>query len=139
VTNLHRANEELVDRLVEVTHLRDESADRARGGVAMAWINSDWYVALEGAIKATMDLVQLVRVRVVMVHGVRHGAAVALAAAHLRLQPGVNLRAVAPGFPLRAEVPRGIDVGWLIADFGVTANAIATVVDIEQVIEDTPH
>jgi hypothetical protein len=25
--NLHRANEELADGLVEVTHLRDESAD----------------------------------------------------------------------------------------------------------------
>jgi hypothetical protein len=30
--DLHRANEELAGRLVEVTHLCDESADWARGG-----------------------------------------------------------------------------------------------------------
>jgi hypothetical protein len=36
-------------------------------------------------------------------------------------------------------VPEDIDVRWLIADFGVTANAIATVVNVEQVIKDIPH
>jgi hypothetical protein len=34
--DLHQANEELAGRLVEVTHLRDESADWACGGAAMA-------------------------------------------------------------------------------------------------------
>ena len=42
-------------------------------------------------------------------------------------------------FPSRAEMPEGIDVGRLIADFDVTANAIATVVNVEQVIRDTPR
>jgi hypothetical protein len=36
-------------------------------------------------------------------------------------------------------VPKDIGVRRLIAEFGVTANVIATVVNIEQVIKDTPH
>lgn len=72
-------------------------------------------------------------------HGVCQGAAVALAAAHLRLQPGVDLHTVAPGFPSRAEVHENVDVGQLIADFGVATSAIAAVVNMERVIKDTPH
>jgi hypothetical protein len=34
--DLRRANKELADILVEVTRLRDKSADWARGGTAMA-------------------------------------------------------------------------------------------------------
>jgi hypothetical protein len=37
------------------------------------------------------------------------------------------------------EVLEDIDVRWLIVDFGVAANAIATVVYMEQVIKDTPR
>jgi hypothetical protein len=36
-------------------------------------------------------------------------------------------------------VPEDVDVKWLIADFGITTNAIAAVVNVEQVIMDTPH
>ena len=72
-------------------------------------------------------------------HGVRHGATAALAAAHLRLQPEVNLHAVEPGFPSWTEVPEDIDVRWLITDFGVAASAIAAVINVEQVIKDTPR
>jgi hypothetical protein len=43
------------------------------------------------------------------------------------------------GFPSRAEMPKGIDVGRLIADFNVTTNAIVAVVNVEQVIRDTPR
>jgi hypothetical protein len=74
----------------------------------------------------------------VIVHGVRHGVATALAAAHLRLQPEVDLHAIEPGFPPWAEVPEDVDVRWLIAKFSVTTNAIAVVVNIEKVIKDTP-
>jgi hypothetical protein len=62
---------------------------------------------------------------------------VALAAAHLRLQPKVDLHAMEPGFPSWTEVPEDIDVRRLIANFGVTTNAIAVVVNVEQVIKDT--
>jgi hypothetical protein len=36
-------------------------------------------------------------------------------------------------------VPEDIDVKWLIANFGVGANAIVAVVNVEQVIKDTSH
>ena len=72
-------------------------------------------------------------------HGVRHGATAALAATHLRLQQEVDLHAMEPGFPSWKEVPEDIDVRWLIADFGVVASAIAVVLNVEQVIKDTPH
>lgn len=58
---------------------------------------------------------------------------------HIRLQPRVDLHMVAPGFPSRAEVLENVDVERLIANFGVAANAIAAVVNVEQVIKDTPH
>jgi len=69
----------------------------------------------------------------VVTHGIRHGAATALAAAHLH--SGVDLRAVEPGFPV--EAPE--DVGELVADFTAAANAILAVVDVEQVVRDAPH
>ena len=36
------------------------------------------------------------------------------------------------------EVPKDVGVRWIIADFGVIANAIVAVVNVEQVIKDTP-
>lgn len=78
-------------------------------------------------------------IKEVTVHGVRHGATAALSAAHIRLQPRVDLHIVAPGFPSRAEVLKNVDIERLIADFGVVANAISMVVNVEQVIKDTPH
>jgi hypothetical protein len=58
VADLHWANEELADRLVEVTHLRDELADWACGGAAMVRINSNRCVALERVVEAAIMLVQ---------------------------------------------------------------------------------
>ena len=78
------------------------------------------------------------RIREVTAHVVCHGATAALAAAHLRFQPMVDLHAMEPRFPSRIEVPEDIDVRWLIADFGVITNAIVVVVNVEQVIKDTP-
>jgi hypothetical protein len=37
------------------------------------------------------------------------------------------------------EVPEGINVKRLIANFSVATNAIAVVINVEQVIKDTPH
>jgi hypothetical protein len=51
----------------------------------------------------------------------------------------VDLYIVAPGFPSRVEVLKNVDIERLITDFGVTANAIVVVVNVEQVIKDTPH
>jgi hypothetical protein len=51
----------------------------------------------------------------------------------------VDLHAMEHGFPSRTEVPKDVDVRWLIADFGVTTNAIVLVVNVEQVIKDTPR
>jgi hypothetical protein len=56
---------------------------------------------------------------------------VAFAATYLHLQPEVDLRAMEPGFPSQTEVSKVIDIKWLITDFGVTANAIAVVVNVE--------
>ena len=70
-----------------------------------------------------------------MAHDIHHGAMAALAAANLRLQPEVDLHAMEPGFPSRKEVPQDVDVRWLIANFGVTANAIVAIVNVEQVIK----
>ena len=67
-----------------------------------------------------------------------HGAMVALTVARLHLQPEVDLHAMEPGFPSRTEVPEDVSVRWLIADFGVIANAIVAVVNVEQVIKGTP-
>jgi hypothetical protein len=55
--DLCQANEELVDRLVEVTHLHEESVDWARGSATMARINSNCCMALERAVAATVELV----------------------------------------------------------------------------------
>ena len=74
-----------------------------------------------------------------MAHGVCHGAKVALAAAHLRHQPEVDLHVIELGFPSWTEVPEDINLKWLISNFGVTANAIVVVVNVEQVIKDTPR
>jgi hypothetical protein len=73
-----------------------------------------------------------------MTQGIRHGAMVALAATHLCLQPKVDLCAIEPCFPSLAEMPEDIDVSRLIAEFGIAANAIAVVVSVGKVIQDTP-
>jgi predicted glycosyl hydrolase (DUF1957 family) len=52
------ANEEFANELVEVTLLRDESTSWARGGAAMAWINSNHCMVLERVVEATVMLVQ---------------------------------------------------------------------------------
>ena len=71
-------------------------------------------------------------IREVVMHGVRHGATLALAVAHLRSD--ANLRAVEPGFP-----PKLLDnVGDLTADFSAITNAIVTVVDARQVVQYVP-
>ena len=44
-----------------------------------------------------------------------------------------------PGFLSWTEVPKDVDVRWLITDFGITTNAIAVIVNVKQVIKDTPH
>ena len=51
----------------------------------------------------------------------------------------MDLHVVEPGFPSWTEVPEDIDIKWLISNFGVTANAIVVVVNVEQVIKDTPR
>lgn len=63
---------------------------------------------------------------------IRHGATAALAAAHLCLQPEVDLHGVDPGFP--PEVLERVNIGDLIFNFNAIAHAIAIVVSIEQVI-----
>ena len=98
VVDLHQANEELAGRLVEVTHLRDESTVWACGGATMARINSNRCMVLERAVEATVKSVQPtgsdlhehalrlpVRIREETAHGARHGATTALVATHLRL------------------------------------------------------
>ena len=78
------------------------------------------------------------QIREVTAHGVRHGATVSLPTTLLRLQSEVDLHAIELEFPSWAAVPEDIDFRRLIDDFGVTANAIAAVVNVEQVIKDTP-
>jgi hypothetical protein len=73
-----------------------------------------------------------------MAHGICHEAKEALATAHLRLQQEVDLHAIEPRFPLWVEVPEDIDIKRLIAEFSVTTNATVAVVNVEQVIKDTP-
>jgi hypothetical protein len=59
-------------------------------------------------------------------------------AAH-RLQSEVDLHAMEHGFLSQMEVPEDINVKRQIDDFSVAANAIAAVVNVEQVIKDTPR
>jgi hypothetical protein len=116
----------------------------------MSTVNSNHYTVLKQAatviIRAVLPsgrgLLQRVqalpvRVKEVVTHGVRRGAMAALAAAHLCLQPEVDLRAVEPGFS--PEVPGDVDVEELVADFSAAANTIAVVVSVEHVIQDAPH
>jgi hypothetical protein len=75
----------------------------------------------------------------VTTHNIHHGATATLDATHHHLLSKVDLHAMEHGFPSRMEVPKDVDVRWLIADFGVTTNAITLVVNVEQVIKDTPR
>jgi hypothetical protein len=51
----------------------------------------------------------------------------------------VDLHAIEPGFSSWAKVPEDIDVKQLIAEFSITANTIAVLVSVGQVIKDTPR
>ena len=71
-------------------------------------------------------------------HDDHHGAMAALAAAHLHIEPGVDLRMEELGFLTRVEMPDDVDIEQLVAEFGATVNAVTTVVGVEQVIKDAP-
>jgi hypothetical protein len=58
--------------------------------------------------------------------------------AHLLLSHKTDLRKVAPGFPMADEIPDDVNIYQLIAEFSDYAEVIAIVVDVEQVIKDTP-
>ena len=73
-----------------------------------------------------------------MAHGVLHGAARALTVAHLCLSHKMDLREMALGFPMADEILDDIDIRRLIAEFSNHAEVIAAVVNVEQVIRDTP-
>jgi hypothetical protein len=78
------------------------------------------------------------QIREVVAHGVRHGAVGALTVAHLHLCHQTDLRRVTPGFPTVEEIPNGVNVERLVAEFSGNAEAIVAVVDVEQIIKDTP-
>ena len=50
----------------------------------------------------------------------------------------MDLRKVTPGFPTVEEIPDDVDVSRLIVGFSGYAEAIAAVVDVDQIIKDTP-
>jgi hypothetical protein len=50
----------------------------------------------------------------------------------------MDLRKVAPGFPTAGEIPNDIDIQQLVAEFSDYGEAIAAIVDVEQVIKDAP-
>ena len=50
----------------------------------------------------------------------------------------MDLRKVATGFLTVEEIPDDVDVSRLIAGFSGYAEAIATVVDVDQIIKDAP-
>ena len=50
----------------------------------------------------------------------------------------MDLCKVTPGFPTMEEIPNNVDVSRLIAGFSGYAEAIATVVDVDQIIKDAP-
>jgi hypothetical protein len=94
-------------------------------------------------LSAGMDIPDRLRclptqIREVVAHGVCHGAVEALTTAYLCLSHKTNLREVAPGFPTTDKIPDDVDIRWLITEFSDYAEAIATIVDMEQVIKDPP-
>jgi hypothetical protein len=48
----------------------------------------------------------------------------------------MDLRKVTPRFSTVEEIPNDVDVSWLIAEFSGYAEAIATAIDVDQVIKD---
>jgi hypothetical protein len=50
----------------------------------------------------------------------------------------MDLREIAPGFSTANEIPDDIDICQLIAEFSDYAEAIAVVVDVEQVHQGRP-
>ena len=73
-----------------------------------------------------------------MAHGVCHGAIGPLTTAHLHLSHKIDLRKVTPGFTTADEITNDIDICRLTAEFSDCAEAIATAINVEQVIKDTP-
>ena len=58
--------------------------------------------------------------------------------AHLCLSHKMDLHEMAPRFPTVDEIPDDIGIRRLIVEFSDYAEAIAAVVDMEQVIKDAP-
>jgi hypothetical protein len=50
----------------------------------------------------------------------------------------MDLRKVMPGFPMVEEIPDNVNVERLIVEFSSNAEAIATAVDMVQIIKDAP-
>lgn len=50
----------------------------------------------------------------------------------------MDLRKVTPVFPTVEEIPDDVDVSWLIVGFSGYAEAIAAIVDVDQIIKDAP-
>jgi hypothetical protein len=78
------------------------------------------------------------QIQEVVAHGVRHWAAGVLTTTHLRLSHKTDLREIAPGFSTANEIPDDLDIRQLIAEFSDYAEAIAVVVDVEQVHQGRP-
>jgi len=77
-------------------------------------------------------------VREVVAHGVHHGVVGALTMAHLHRRHKVDLHRVEPGFSMAGVIPEDIDVRRLIIEFSGNAEAIAAIVEVEQIIKDAP-
>ena len=43
-----------------------------------------------------------------------------------------------PGFPTVEEIPKGVNIKWLVVEVSGNAEAIIAVVDVEQIIKDAP-
>lgn len=98
MASLHWVSEDLVGWLVEATQRRDEVAAWERTSAVMMQASGSRYEVLHEAAVATVALVWPVgpslqgrlrdlpvRSQEVVAHGIRHGAAAALTATHLRL------------------------------------------------------
>lgn len=126
-------------------------AARARSSAALAQSSSERYSVLRDPTTAAVIMVLPtgtstpdrtrclpMQIREVVAHGDRHGATGALTAAHLRLRHQTDLRRVTPEFSVAEEIPNGVNVERLVAEFSGNAEAIAIVVDMEQIIKDAP-
>lgn len=80
----------------------------------------------------------LTQIMEVVAHGICHGATGALTIGHLRLCHKVDLRRVRPRFSAVEEIPDNVDVGRLNAELSGNAEAIVAIIDMEQIINDSP-